>query len=335
MPSEYRQNIKEIQKNSGQTFLPYDTDGVGKKTTNLIVESTNRLMTHVLPPLNVHKERYTDEEEHEKQETIWSTESLFLKSILKITKVQSLDYACDVSFKMRNLSINFGMANVLSCLLQAEHHMIAMRAVNVRHHRVGETEEPAIYRINDDMVLFNEMVHCVVVYWHGDGDVEVVWDDELLIRSESLNLLCGISKVLYDIKVNIMMWNLYVNGMIAEAKGKGLFDPNGERGGKEKVGFDNFGGGGEEIGNYGGNDRRGSSIFERGGGALAIRSMKSKDGLGGGGLVVIGGRVRVRVVLKSLELKEGPFGSRWVVIGDDKEGISDEGWRSNKDGHLS
>ncbi|GJV12786.1 hypothetical protein Tco_1354327, partial [Tanacetum coccineum] len=32
---------------------------------------------------------------------------------------------------------HFGMANVLSCLLQAEHHMIAMRAVNVRHHRVG------------------------------------------------------------------------------------------------------------------------------------------------------------------------------------------------------
>ncbi|GJZ42627.1 hypothetical protein Tco_0589882 [Tanacetum coccineum] len=55
-----------------------------------------------------------------------------------------------------------------------------------------------------------------------------------------------------------------------ESKGKGLFDPNGERGGKEEVGFDNFGGGGEEIGNYGGNDGRGSSIFERGGGALVI-----------------------------------------------------------------
>ncbi|GJS54384.1 hypothetical protein Tco_0627746 [Tanacetum coccineum] len=46
---------------------------------------------------------------------------------------------------------HFGMANVLSCLLQAQHHMIAMRAVKVRHHRVGETEEPAIYRINDDL----------------------------------------------------------------------------------------------------------------------------------------------------------------------------------------
>ncbi|GJU14176.1 hypothetical protein Tco_1136572 [Tanacetum coccineum] len=56
----------------------------------------------------------------------------------------------------------------------------------------------------------------------------------------------------------------------AHGVGKGLFDPNGERGGKEEVGFDNFGGGGEEIGNYGGNDGRGSSIFERGGGALVI-----------------------------------------------------------------
>ncbi|GKD88654.1 hypothetical protein Tco_1364161, partial [Tanacetum coccineum] len=45
-----------------------------------------------------------------------------------------------------------------------------------------------------------------------------------------------------------------------------------------------------EIVNYGGNGRRGSSIFERGGCALAIRSMESKDGLGGGGLVIIGGR---------------------------------------------
>ncbi|GJX31948.1 hypothetical protein Tco_0241803 [Tanacetum coccineum] len=74
------------------------------------------------------------------------------------------------------------------------------------------------------------------------------------------------------------------------SKGKGLFGPNGRRGKKEEVGFDNFGGGREEIGNCGGNCKRGSSIFERGGGALAIRSMESKDGLGGGGLVIIGGR---------------------------------------------
>ncbi|GJY78575.1 hypothetical protein Tco_0484376 [Tanacetum coccineum] len=72
--------------------------------------------------------------------------------------------------------------------------------------------------------------------------------------------------------------------------GKGLFGPNGERGGKVEVGFDNFGGGGEEVGNCGGNYGRGSSIFRRGGGLLAICSMESKDGLRGGGLVVVGGR---------------------------------------------
>nr|GFC80845.1 hypothetical protein [Tanacetum cinerariifolium] len=55
--------------------------------------------------------------------------------------------------------------------------------------------------------------------------------------------------------------------------GKGLFGPNDEIGGKVEVGFDNFRGGGEEIGNYGGNGGRGSSIFERGGGSLAICSM--------------------------------------------------------------
>ncbi|GJR76623.1 hypothetical protein Tco_0088988 [Tanacetum coccineum] len=69
-----------------------------------------------------------------------------------------------------------------------------------------------------------------------------------------------------------------------------MFGPNGGRGGKVKVRFDNFGGGGEEVGNCGGNGGRGSSIFERGGGLLAICSMESKDGLGGGGLVVGGGR---------------------------------------------
>ncbi|GKE18487.1 hypothetical protein Tco_1426064, partial [Tanacetum coccineum] len=47
---------------------------------------------------------------------------------------------------------------------------------------------------------------------------------------------------------------------------------------------------GEEIRNCSGNGGRGRSIFGRGGGSLAICSMESKDGLGGGGLVVVGGR---------------------------------------------
>nr|GEV15702.1 hypothetical protein [Tanacetum cinerariifolium] len=62
------------------------------------------------------------------------------------------------------------------------------------------------------------------------------------------------------------------------------------RGRKVEVGFDNFGGGREEVRNYGGKDRRGSSIFKRGRGSLAICLMESKDGLGGGGLVIVGGR---------------------------------------------
>nr|GEU98676.1 hypothetical protein [Tanacetum cinerariifolium] len=175
---------------------------------------------------------------------------------------------------------------------------------------------------------------------------------------------------------------------------RGLFGPNGEKGGKVEVGFDNFGRGGEEIGNCGDNGRRGSSIFRRGGGSLAICLIESKDGLGGGWLVVVGGRSSSvskiawgelegvenkslmgslliakgeecldgwigacegevkgggvdlgvtksllgetpgRVTVKNLELMEGPFDSRWVVRGDYKEGVSDVGLRSNKDGHL-
>lgn len=29
-----------------------------------------------------------------------------------------------------------------------------LQAENVRHHKVGEADEPAIYRINDDLVIF-------------------------------------------------------------------------------------------------------------------------------------------------------------------------------------
>nr|GEX47910.1 hypothetical protein [Tanacetum cinerariifolium] len=71
---------------------------------------------------------------------------------------------------------------------------------------------------------------------------------------------------------------------------KGLFYPNGRRGGKVEVGFNNFGGEGDEIRNCGGNYGRGSSIFRRGGGSLPICSMESKDGLRGGRLVVVGER---------------------------------------------
>ncbi|GJW07005.1 uncharacterized mitochondrial protein-like protein [Tanacetum coccineum] len=145
------------------------------------------------------------------------------------------------------------------------------------------------------------------------------------------------------------------------SKGKGLFGPNGRRGGK--VGFDEFRGGGEEVGNCGGNGGRGSSIFGRGGGSLAICSMESKDDLGGGGLVVVGGRSSS----VSRELREvggvdnkSAIGSvvdgskceeclmesggeefrsllegRLIVGGvrDDQGGISDGdwGWRSNQD----
>ena len=38
-------------------------------------------------------------------------------------------------------------ANIMNCLYQA---------VNVRHHKVGEVVEPAMYRINDDLVTFTQ-----------------------------------------------------------------------------------------------------------------------------------------------------------------------------------
>nr|GEV77838.1 hypothetical protein [Tanacetum cinerariifolium] len=58
--------------------------------------------------------------------------------------------------------------------------------------------------------------------------------------------------------------------------GKGLFGPNGERGGKVEVGFDNFVEL-EEIGNYGGSGGRGSSIFRR----VGVRAGKGEVKGGG------------------------------------------------------
>ncbi|GJW00969.1 hypothetical protein Tco_1556220 [Tanacetum coccineum] len=99
----------------------------------------------------------------------------------------------------------------------------------------------------------------------------------LYLRNESTALMHGRGCV-----------DLRFCGKLEGGKGKGLFGPNGGRGRKVEVGFDNFRGGGEEVGNYGGNGGGGSSIFERGEGSLAICSMDSTDGLGGEGLVVVG-----------------------------------------------
>nr|GEU38887.1 hypothetical protein [Tanacetum cinerariifolium] len=91
-------------------------------------------------------------------------------------------------------------------------------------------------------------------------------------------------------------WHLYchkgqiVRSSSEESKRKGLFGPNGERGRKMEVGFDKFGGRGEEVGNCGSNGGRGGSIVGSGEGSFAICSMESKDGLGGRGLVVVGGK---------------------------------------------
>ncbi|GKF88295.1 hypothetical protein Tco_0259172, partial [Tanacetum coccineum] len=67
-------------------------------------------------------------------------------------------------------------------------------------------------------------------------------------------------------------------------KGKGLLDPNGGSGGKFEGGFRG------NVGGCGGNGRREGSIAGRGRVSLAKSSMESKDGLGGGGFVVLGGR---------------------------------------------
>nr|GEW69713.1 hypothetical protein [Tanacetum cinerariifolium] len=93
-----------------------------------------------------------------------------------------------------------------------------------------------------------------------------------------------------------------------------------------------------KCGSYGRNGGRGGCIAGKGRGSMAKHSMESKDGLGGGGFVVLGGRSssepeKGKVVVKHLGLVEDSFDNRWVVIEYDKEGTPIEGPRSTKDGH--
>lgn len=43
-------------------------------------------------------------------------------------------------------------------------HDLYFQAVNVRHHKVGETDEPAIYRINDDLVMPSTQLSSIYIY---------------------------------------------------------------------------------------------------------------------------------------------------------------------------
>ncbi|GJU37227.1 putative ribonuclease H-like domain-containing protein [Tanacetum coccineum] len=160
----HRQTSNEIQKNSRPDISVIDTD---ERYTDEEQEQTrNHWSTESL--LKVNPQNY---QEHPgcqiTRETVTTDQhdeliKMGIKPTLKGVKWdQKFPYVIFCAPPSRSSEFrlccirklyHFGMANVLSCLLQAQHHMIAMRAVNVRHHRVGETEEPAIYRINDDLM---------------------------------------------------------------------------------------------------------------------------------------------------------------------------------------
>ncbi|GKB01306.1 dolichyl-diphosphooligosaccharide--protein glycosyltransferase 48 kDa subunit, partial [Tanacetum coccineum] len=75
-------------------------------------------------------------------------------------------------------------------------HLECRQAVNVRHHRVGETEEPAIYRINDDLEYLVEIYE-----WSGSS-----WEPY----------------VAYDVQVQFYMMSPYVLKTMSTDK-KGLY----------------------------------------------------------------------------------------------------------------
>ncbi|GJZ00065.1 hypothetical protein Tco_0517494 [Tanacetum coccineum] len=110
--------------------------------------------------------------------------------------------------------------------------------------------------------------------------------------------------------------------------GKGLLGPNGESGGTIEGKFGEHCGGNDGIGGskFGVVQGKVVSMGGIGGGAFAIHSIVSKDGRGGGGLVVDGGRSS-RVLRKAWGEIGGvennsSTGSRLMAIGD----VSLDGW---------
>ncbi|GJZ22535.1 hypothetical protein Tco_0559574 [Tanacetum coccineum] len=110
--------------------------------------------------------------------------------------------------------------------------------------------------------------------------------------------------------------------------GKGLLGPNGGSGGTIEGKFGEHCGGNDGIGGskFGVGEGKVVSMGGIGGGAFAIRSIVSKDGRGGGGLVVDGGRSS-RVSRKAWGEVGGvennsSMGSRLMARGD----VSLDGW---------
>ncbi|GJX17519.1 hypothetical protein Tco_0218351 [Tanacetum coccineum] len=121
----------------------------------------------------------------------------------------------------------------------------------------------------------------------------------------------------------------------SQNSGKGLFGPNGRRGGK--VGFDEFRGGGEEVGNCGGNG--GGGLVVVGGRSSSVsrelREVGGVDNKSAIGSVVDGSKCEECLMESGGEEFRSLLEGRLIVGGvrDDQGGISDGdwGWRSNQD----
>ncbi|GJY58953.1 hypothetical protein Tco_0458845 [Tanacetum coccineum] len=113
-------------------------------------------------------------------------------------------------------------------------------------------------------------------------DHSQIWHNGMSTRTKSTDTSDGIATIQAQLN-NLEREIKKVNERVYAAQ-VGLLGPNGENGRKFKVGFD------KNVGRCGGNGRRCGSIAGKGGGSLAKHSMVSKDGLGGGGFVVLGRR---------------------------------------------
>lgn len=70
---------------------------------------------------------------------------------------------------------------VLSAVAVKLNHVLDLQAANVRHHKVGEIDEPAMYRIDDDLVMLLlikiHLLPCLKKYWLSFSYGLICWQE--------------------------------------------------------------------------------------------------------------------------------------------------------------
>ncbi|GJU67517.1 putative reverse transcriptase domain-containing protein [Tanacetum coccineum] len=212
-----------------------------------------------------------------------------------IERIGPVAYKLELPDKLRGIHNTFHVSNLKKCLAD-ENLVIPLEEIQLDD-KLHFIEEPVEIMDREVKQLKQSRIPIVKVRWNSRRGPEYTWEREDFFKRNYPHLFSSNKKTRLRNRApgrrqgvsNQRFMLLVLVFLAAIQQGKRIVCLNGGRGGKVEVGFDDFGrGGGEKIRNCGGNSGTGRSIFGRCGGSLTICSMESKDGLRGGGLVVVG-----------------------------------------------